>query len=488
MTQDTRHFPAHGAAKSARDRITPIVVMAWVEATAVTAVGLALLPGWWRLLALALPLVPLWITIATLGQFGGPVGVTLSPGKVTVAWLRSARHHYSFPLGLVSGVSMAPRSDDSRAGLSVCRWVPDSQRLELLRGRGPVVRLSLSEPCSLIFQGDGPRLWAGPRRPRQVAVREVALSVDGPEALADTLVRMLGLPEPRAGGAGAEARTTVVKETTRPDPAHSPPPGAAASSALDGPCLSATGLGYAYGTVTAVKEVTLTVRAGEVVGLVGLNGAGKTTTLRIVTGVLRPQAGHVSVAGFGLWADPAQSLSARRVLGVVPDGFPVYPRLTGREYLEFVARLYSVPPGEARSRTAELASRLDLPDAVLARPSATYSTGTRRKLMILAGVVHKPRFLVMDEPTSGLDPQAQRSFKEWLATIRHDGVGVLLSSHSLPLVADCCDRLLILHEGTIAAQGSIGELASRFRLAGSDAQAVFFAAIGRPGPRGGGCE
>ena len=485
-----RFFPARKTVSRQLEFYGALVTMSWVEATVVSVIGLALLQGPWKALAGAVFLVPWFLGRVTVGELRG-AGVRLLPDRLEVAWLRSAKHRYGFPLKLVRGVGLEEAPDERGRRGTRCQWSPDRGELQLVRGSGAVLRLRLASPCDVVFRGEGLRF--GPR-PVRAAVREVVLSVDAPEEVAMALKGLVReasvlpafgptpFPAPCSAPFPAPCSAPLPAPCPAPLPAPltAPPPPLPPETSLPGG-LVGRDLHLSYGEVRAVAGVSLEVRPGEVVGLVGLNGAGKTTTLRMLTGVLRPDRGWVTVSGHGLWDGEGEGMAARREVGVVPDAFPVYARLTGREYLDFVARLYSVPLPLARHRAAELAGRLDLAGETLDRPAGTYSTGTRRKLLIVAATVHDPRFLVMDEPTSGLDPEAQQGFKRWLNDKRTSGRGVLLSSHSLSLVADACTRLVIMHRGAVAAEGRLAELAGAFGLPPDDAEGVFFAVIGGSG-------
>ena len=486
-----RFFPARHTASRQLDFYGALVTMSWVEATAVFIVGLALLVGPWKALAATVFLVPWLVGRATVWELRG-AGVRLTPEGLEVAWLRSGRFRYAFPLRLVREVSLEEVPGERGGRSARCQWHPDSGVLELTRGGGPAVRVRLSAPHKVAFGGEGLRFLRMARPPRPVTVLEVVLTVDDPRGLTAALkglVRESATPvEPGLPAQPAAPPPVVPAAAAPPAFARPTPPLAAGPPPFSvGPGLVARDLHLSYGQVRAVAGVSLEVKPGEVVGLVGLNGAGKTTTLRMLTGVLRPDRGWVTLSGHDLWDGETEGMAARREIGAVPDAFPVYPRLTGREYLDFVSRLYSVPLALARRRADELADFLALPSETLDRPAGTYSTGTRRKLLIVAGAVHDPPFLVMDEPTSGLDPEAQQGFRAWLGARRAAGRGVLLSSHTLGLVADACTRLVVMHRGAVAAAGRLPELAATFGLPPGDAEGVFFAAIGTAGgtPAGG---
>ncbi len=248
-----------------------------------------------------------------------------------------------------------------------------------------------------------------------------------------------------------------------------------------GAALQATGLHHSYGSVRAVADLSIAVAAGDVIGLVGLNGAGKTTTLFLLSGVLKPEQGRVLVGGAEPWGETAQSRQARGMLGLMPDSFPVYGRMTGWDYLDFVSLLHDIPIGVGRARAGELADDLGLEAEILRRVTSGYSAGMKRKLMLVASDLHRPSFLLLDEPTSGLDPDAQLRFRRWILGCRARGAGVLLSSHSLDLVADCCTGVAIMHRGRLVAEGTLGDLARRYGLSESEPEDVFFSAIRDPG-------
>ncbi len=251
--------------------------------------------------------------------------------------------------------------------------------------------------------------------------------------------------------------------------------------------IRATGVHFSYGQVQAVRNFSISVRSGDVIGLVGLNGAGKTTSLYLLSGVLRPHEGRVLLGGADPWGDTPASLKARAMVGLMPDSFPVYGRMTGWEYLDFVSLLHDMPMAVGRARASELAEDLGLGTDILARTTSGYSTGMKRKLMLIASDLHRPSFLLLDEPTSGLDPDAQLRFRKWLAHCRARGAGVLLSSHSLSVIADCCTAVAIMHRGQLVAEGTLQELARAYGLQGSEPEQVFFAAIGTPTSPDGPC-
>jgi ABC-2 type transport system ATP-binding protein len=220
------------------------------------------------------------------------------------------------------------------------------------------------------------------------------------------------------------------------------------------PPLRVTGLVRRFGAFTAVDQLSLEVRAGEIVGFLGPNGAGKTTTLRVCAGLLRPDAGEVFVAGASLAKEPLQ---ARARMGFVPDHPFLYERLTAREFLDFVAALYDVPPDLATERAEAMLERLEL------RPVAddfieSYSLGMRQKVSLAAALLHDPPLTMLDEPLQGLDPRGARELKDLLRERAARGCGVLVSTHLLEVAERLCDRVVILHHGRKVAEGSLEEL------------------------------
>jgi ABC-2 type transport system ATP-binding protein len=214
--------------------------------------------------------------------------------------------------------------------------------------------------------------------------------------------------------------------------------------------LAIVGLVRRYGDLVAVDHLDLQVRAGEILGFLGPNGAGKTTTLRVCAGLLRPDAGEVTIAGRSLAREP---LEARRRLGFVPDRPFLYDRLSGREFLDFVAALYELPAGLAGERAADALGRLGL-DAAADDRVETYSLGMRQKLSVAAALLHDPPLLLLDEPLGGLDPGSARALKDLLRERARRGLGVLVSTHLLEVAERLCDRVVILHRGRTLAEGS----------------------------------
>jgi len=230
-----------------------------------------------------------------------------------------------------------------------------------------------------------------------------------------------------------------------------------------------------FGGFTAVDGLDLTVHAGEIVGFLGPNGAGKTTTLRCCSGLLRPDAGEITIAGHSLARD---GLEARARLGFVPDRPFLYDRLTAWEFLDFVGALYRVGATTARERATSLLGRLGLEEAA-DDLIETYSLGMRQKVSIAAALLHEPALVLLDEPLGGLDPHSARALKDLLRERAADGRGVLVSTHLLDVAERLCDRVVVLHHGRKRAEGTLEQL--RGSSAGATLEDVFLD-LTRQGP------
>ena len=212
-----------------------------------------------------------------------------------------------------------------------------------------------------------------------------------------------------------------------------------------------------YGAFTAVDAVTFHVATGEIFGLLGPNGAGKTTTILMLLGLSEPTSGEARVLGFDPARDP---LEVKRRVGYLPDAVGFYGRLSGRENLEYTARLNGVEPGDAARRIDELLSQVSLAEAA-DRPTDTYSRGMLQRLGIADALLKEPSVLILDEPTAAIDPAGVGELLSLIRSLASDrGLAVLLSSHLLGQVEKLCDRVGIFSAGRLIAQGSVAELAS----------------------------
>jgi ABC-2 type transport system ATP-binding protein len=221
------------------------------------------------------------------------------------------------------------------------------------------------------------------------------------------------------------------------------------------PAIEARGLTQRFGEHVAVDSVDLTVGAGEVFGLLGPNGAGKTTTIRLLVTLLPVETGSVSVFGHDV---RREAMAVRRLLGYVPQQLSVEGALTGRENVTWFARLFDVPRRERRERVDEVLAMMNLTDAA-DRLASTYSGGMVRRLELAQALVNRPALLVLDEPTVGLDPVARDSVWQRVRELqRQYGTTVLLTTHYMEEADALCDRVALMHQGTIRAEGPPDEL------------------------------
>jgi len=218
--------------------------------------------------------------------------------------------------------------------------------------------------------------------------------------------------------------------------------------------IKITSLVKKYGDFTAVDGVDLEVPRGELFGFLGPNGAGKTTTLRIIAGIMRPTSGIVEIGGVNIAVDP---IAAKMKLGFIPDRPFIYEKLTGGEFLKFVAGLYDQEGAQVEHRARELLALFDLEewrDELV----ESYSHGMRQKLIISSAFVHRPEVIVVDEPMVGLDPKAARILKDLFREYTHRGHTIMMSTHTLEVAESLCQRIGIIQGGKIRALGTMAEL------------------------------
>jgi ABC-2 type transport system ATP-binding protein len=209
-----------------------------------------------------------------------------------------------------------------------------------------------------------------------------------------------------------------------------------------------------FGDLTAVDQMNLNVGAGELFGFLGPNGAGKTTTIKMLIGLLRPTAGRCRIGGYDVQEQP---LLARAVLGYVPDNPFLYEKLTGREFLDFMADLYSVVHADRAGRIDDLLRLFDLQNKGNDLIQG-YSRGMRQKIALAGALIHNPKVIFLDEPTVGLDPQGARTMQEILRELCRRGVTVFISTHILSIAERLCDRVAIVNRGKLIAQGTVEDL------------------------------
>ncbi|MFC3716163.1 ATP-binding cassette domain-containing protein [Luteimonas soli] len=232
------------------------------------------------------------------------------------------------------------------------------------------------------------------------------------------------------------------------------------------------GKGKDKAPVVAVDDVGFEARDGEITGLLGPNGAGKTTTLRMLYSLMAPESGRVLVDGRDVATDP---VAARRALGVLPDARGVYKRLTARENIRYFGELHGLPRAIVDARIATLAAALQMED-FLDRQTEGFSQGQRTKTAIARALVHDPRNVILDEPTNGLDVMTTRGLRGFLKELRAEGRCVIFSSHIMQEVAALCDRIVVIANGRVAAQGTADEL--RAQTGHDNLEDAFVALIG----------
>jgi ABC-2 type transport system ATP-binding protein len=223
--------------------------------------------------------------------------------------------------------------------------------------------------------------------------------------------------------------------------------------------IEARGLSKRYGDVEAVKSVDFQVARGEVIGFLGPNGAGKTTTMRMLTGFIPPTNGSVSIAGYDIFSD---AISARRSIGYLPESPPLYPEMTVRSYLSFVARIKDIKRGVRREAVDQSLERCGLTE-VQNRVIGTLSKGFRQRVGLAQAIVHEPPVLILDEPTVGLDPLQIAEIRELIGELASPTQGqaqqtVILSTHILTEVEAICRRVIMIHEGRKVVDDSLENL------------------------------
>ena len=242
---------------------------------------------------------------------------------------------------------------------------------------------------------------------------------------------------------------------------------------MDTPALQITSLRKVYGS-PAVDGLDLQVGAGELYALLGPNGAGKTTTLRMVAGLLAPDAGRIAVFGTDVVADPR---GAKRLMAWVPDEPMIYDKLTALEYLQFVAGLWEVDAEAAAARAEGLLRDFDLWERRGQRCEG-FSRGMKQKVALAGALIHEPRLLILDEPLTGLDAGAARQVKDMLQARVRAGATVILTTHILEVAERLADRIGIIAAGRLVAEGTMEALRARFHGEGRTLEDVFLQVVG----------
>ncbi|MEJ5376296.1 MAG: ABC transporter ATP-binding protein [bacterium] len=230
-----------------------------------------------------------------------------------------------------------------------------------------------------------------------------------------------------------------------------------------------------YGSFHALEDVSLQVEPGEIFGFLGPNGAGKTTTIRVMAGLLRPTSGTVEIAGHDILKEPE---AAKAAMGLVPDRPFLYEKLTGDEFLLFLGGIYGLSAALTRQRMEQLLSIFEL-EQWRGQLIENYSHGMKQRLVMCAALLHRPLVLVVDEPMVGLDPRGSRLLKEvFRKEAKQRGASIFMSTHSLEVAEEMCDRIAILQKGRIIAQGTPEELRKMAGESGEDLESVFLRLTG----------
>jgi ABC-2 type transport system ATP-binding protein len=229
-----------------------------------------------------------------------------------------------------------------------------------------------------------------------------------------------------------------------------------------------------YNEIIAVDHVDLSIKSGEIFGLLGPNGSGKSTSLKMLLGLVKPDSGAVNVLGIDVQKDP---VAVKRLMGYVPESPRLYEFLTGVEYLDFIGDVYGMQPEEKKTRINEYLKALQLED----RESdiiTSYSEGMKQKIALISAFLHKPKLLILDEPLSGLDPRSARIVKDFLHELKAQGVTTIMSTHVLEIAQALCDRIGIMYQGKILALGTMEELRQMAKLPDSGLEDIFLKLTG----------
>ena len=210
--------------------------------------------------------------------------------------------------------------------------------------------------------------------------------------------------------------------------------------------------------IKAIDNLNLKINDGEIVGFIGLNGAGKTTTIKMMTGILQPDIGTIKINGYDIVKD---SLKAKQIIGYIADSPDMFLKLTGMEFINFIANIYKVPLDVRKKRIKEFGERFGLSD-VLDKPMQSYSHGMRQKIMVVAALVHDPDVWILDEPLIGLDPTSAFELKKMMREHADKGNSVFFSTHVLEVAEKLCDKIAIIDKGKVVFIGTLKELKDKY--------------------------
>ena len=229
-----------------------------------------------------------------------------------------------------------------------------------------------------------------------------------------------------------------------------------------------------YNEIVAVNNMNLTIPTGEIFALLGPNGSGKSTTLKMLLGLVQPDAGYINVLGLDVQKDP---VGVKRQVGYVPESPNIYEFLTGLEYLDFIADIYGVPPAEKKQRITEYLKALQL-EGREGDMINSYSDGMKKKISLISAFLFKPKLLILDEPLNALDPRSARIVKDFLHELKAQGVTTIMSTHVLEIAEALCDRIGIMYQGNILALGNMNELRQEASMPSSGLEDIFLKLTG----------
>ncbi len=229
-----------------------------------------------------------------------------------------------------------------------------------------------------------------------------------------------------------------------------------------------------YDEILAVNNISLTLEPGEVFALLGPNGSGKSTTLKMLMGLLQPTSGSVKVLGLDVQKDP---VAVKRQVGYVPESPDVYDFLTGIEYLDFIGDIYGITAAEKQQRITEYLKALQL-EGREGDMINSYSDGMKKKISLISAFLHRPKLLILDEPLNALDPRSARIVKDYLQSLKAQGVTTILSTHVLEIAEAVCDRIGIMYQGSILALGTMSELRQMSMMESSGLEDIFLKLTG----------
>jgi ABC-2 type transport system ATP-binding protein len=229
-----------------------------------------------------------------------------------------------------------------------------------------------------------------------------------------------------------------------------------------------------YNEIVAVNNISLTIPTGEIFALLGPNGSGKSTTLKMLLGLLQPTAGSVNVLGLDVQKDP---VAVKKQVGYVPESPDIYEFLTGLEYLDFIADIYGISTAEKQQRITEYLKALQL-EGREGDMINSYSDGMKKKISLISAFLHRPKLLILDEPLNALDPRSARIVKDYLQSLKQQGVTTILSTHVLEIAEAVCDRIGIMYQGNILALGNMAELRQEASLPSSGLEEIFLKLTG----------